>query len=567
MILYHFVLLKKVKQRHKLRVSVTLVQKFEVKKIRINLIVVLVSVAVLALFVIQFFQTAQLYDRKSTQFKAKVVTLLDRVSIRHEKAEDIRKYMNVVNKDFSGQYKEILKKEFQNLLDSQESVMIKDTFIIQNAEIQKYLIIKGKSFDSLSGISAEHRVFARDVKQLRELFNRESGMLPDNDSASVSVQLDQRVMQQIFRKSKYINDMMIQAFRDNVYTEPSERIDIVFLDSIIAHEIKQDELPSDFEFLIVKEDGSPIRYKRPTSNYKVNLDTTKVAHINLFPGNFLDEQLKIYIDFPTEKSFVVKEIFGMLTISLGLVILIIVALSFMFRTIITQKKLSEMRNDFINNMTHEFKTPISTISLACEAMGDKEMMAGDLAHATTFVKMIDDENKRLGVLVERILQTAILDRGELKLKFETINFTELVKDVCEHAVFRLQSVNGELNENMAEENIFIVGDRMHTTNVVSNLIDNAIKYSKENPSILVSLKKEGARTTLSIKDCGIGISKEHISKIFDKLYRIPTGNLHNVKGFGLGLSYVKSIVESNGWNIEVKSKPNEGSEFTLIIID
>jgi two-component system phosphate regulon sensor histidine kinase PhoR len=538
-----------------------------VKKIRINLIVVLVSVAVLALLVIQFFQTAQLYDRKSTQFKAKVVTLLDRVAIRHEKAEDIRKYMNVVNKDFSGQYKEILKKEFQNLLDSQESVMIKDTFIIQNGQIQKYLIIKGKSFDSLSGISAEHRVFARDVKELRELFNRESGMLPDNDSASVSVQLDQRVMQQIFRKSKYISDMMIQAFRDNVYDEPSERIDIVFLDSIIAHEIKQDELPSDFEFLIVKEDGSPIRYKHPTSNYKVNLDTTKVAHINLFPGNFLDEQLNIYIDFPTKKSFVVKEIFGMLTISLGLVILIIVALSFMFRTIITQKKLSEMRNDFINNMTHEFKTPISTISLACEAMGDKEMMGGDWTHSATFVKMIDDENKRLGVLVERILQTAILDRGELKMKFETINLTELVKEVCEHAIFRLQSVNGELNENIADENIFIVGDRMHTTSVVSNLIDNAIKYSKENPSILVSLKKEGARATLSIKDHGIGISKEHISKIFDKLYRIPTGNLHNVKGFGLGLSYVKSIVELNGWNIEVKSKPNEGSEFTLIIID
>jgi len=560
-------LLKKVKHLCKLGDSITLVQKFGVKKIRINLIVVLVSVAVLALLVIQFFQTAQLYDRKSTQFKAKVVTLLDRVSIRHEKAEDIRKYMNVVNKDFSGQYKEILKKEFQNLLDAQESVMIKDTFIIQNAEIQKYLIIKGKSFDSLSGISAEHRVFARDVKQLRELFNRESGMLPENDSASVSVQLDQRVMQQIFRKSKYINDMMIQAFRDNVYGEPSERIDIVFLDSIIAHEIKDDELPNDFEFLIVKEDGSPIRYKHPTTNYKVNLDTTKVAHINLFPGNFLDEQLKLYIDFPTKKSFVVKEIFGMLTISLGLVILIIVALSFMFRTIITQKKLSDMRNDFINNMTHEFKTPISTISLACEAMGDKEMMGGDWTHSATFVKMIDDENKRLGVLVERILQTAILDRGELKMKFETINLTELVKEVCEHAIFRLQSVNGELNENIADENIFIVGDRMHTTSVVSNLIDNAIKYSKENPSILVSLKKEGARATLSIKDHGIGISKEHISKIFDKLYRIPTGNLHNVKGFGLGLSYVKSIVELNGWNIEVKSKPNEGSEFTLIIID
>ena len=537
------------------------------KKIRINLIVVLVSFAVLALLVIQFFQTAQLYDRKSTQFKAKVVTLLDRVAIRHEKAEDIRKYMNAVSKDLSGQYKEILKKEFQNLLDAQESVVIKDTFVIQNGEVHKYLIIKGESFDSLSGIAAEHRVFARDVKQLRELFRRDRGTLPEDDSGSVSVQLDERVMQQVFRKSKYINDMIIQAFRENVYDKPSERIDIVFLDSIIAHEIKHDELPGDYEFLIVNEEGIPVKYTHPTATYKANLDTNKVAHTKLFPGNMLDEQLKLYINFPTKKSFVVKEIFGLLTISLGLVILIIVAISFMFRTIVTQKKLSEMRNDFINNMTHEFKTPISTISLACQAMGDRGMVGEDLTNSAPYVKMIEDENKRLSVLVERILQTAILDRGELNLKFETINFTELVKEVCEHAVFRLQSVSGELIEDIAGESIFIVGDRMHTTSLVTNLIDNAIKYSKEKPLILVTLTKEGARTTLKIKDHGIGISKEHITKIFDKLYRIPTGNVHNVKGFGLGLSYVKSIVELNGWNIEVKSKLNEGSEFTLIIID
>lgn len=537
------------------------------KKIRINLIVVLVSIAVLALLVIQFFQTAQLYDRKSTQFKAKVVTLIERVAIRHEKADDIRKYMHVVNKDFSGQYKEILKKEFQNLLAAQESVSIKDTTIMQNGELQNFLIIQGKSFDSLSGISAEHRVFARDVRQLRQLFNRESGVLPKNDSLSVSVQLDQRVMQQIFRKSKYINDMMLQAFRDNVYDHPSERIDIEFLDSIIAHEVKHDDLPKDYEFVIIDEEGAPIQFKTSPLEYKIHLDTTNVIHTNLFPGNMLDEQLKLYVNFPTRKTFVMKEIVGMLSISLGLVILIMVAISLMFRTIITQKKLGEMKNDFINNMTHEFKTPISTISLACQAMSDEDMMGGDLTHSAPFVKMITDENRRLSVLVERILQSAIIDRGELKLKIENINFTELVKQVCQHARFRLISVDGELQESIPEEQIFVIGDRVHTTNVVSNLIDNAIKYSKDNPRIEVTLKKEGVRVTLSIKDKGIGIAREHITKIFDKLYRVPTGNLHNVKGFGLGLSYVKSIVEMNGWNIEVRSKPNEGSEFTLIIID
>lgn len=537
------------------------------KKIRINLIVVLVSVAVLALLIIQFFQTAQLYDRKSTQFKANAKTFIEKVVIKHEKAEDIRKFMQVVNKDFSGQYKEILKKEFQNLLAAQESVSIKDTTILQNGEQQNFLIIQGKSFDSLSGVSAEHRVLARDVRQLRQIFNKESGVLPKNDSISVAVQLDQRVMHQIFRKSKYVNEMMLQAFRDNVYDQPTDRVDIEFLDSIIRHELKSEDLPQKYQFAIVDERGEPIQYNHPTPNYKFNMDTTKVATTNLFPGNVLDEQLRIYIHFPTKKSFVLKEIIGMLSISLGLVVLIIIAISFMFRTILTQKKLGELKNDFINNMTHEFKTPISTISLACQAMNDKDMMGGDLTHSAPFVKMITDENRRLGVLVERILQSAIIDRGELKLKIETINFTELVKEVCDHAKFRLISVNGQLIENIQEEQIFIVGDRVHTTNVVSNLIDNAIKYSKEVPMINVTLKKEGIRVTLSIEDKGIGIAKEHITKIFDKLYRVPTGNVHNVKGFGLGLSYVKSIVEINGWNIEVRSKPNEGSVFTLIIID
>lgn len=537
------------------------------KKIRINLIVVLVSIAVLALLVIQFFQTAQLYDRKSTQFKAKVTTLLERVVIRHEKAEDIRNYMHVVSKDFSGQYREILKKEFQSLLSAQESVSIKDTTMLQNGEIQKYLIIQGKSFDSLSGISAEHRVLARDVRQLRELFNRESGTFPKNDSMSVSVQLDQRVMQQIFRKSKYISDIMLQAFRDNVYEEPGERIDIGFLDSIIAHEVKRDELPQDYAYTIIDEEGTPIPFKEKGTKYVERMDTSEVIHTNLFPGNMLDEQLHLYLDFPTKKSFVMKEIIGMLLVSLGLVVMIIVAISFMFRTILTQKKLGELKNDFINNMTHEFKTPISTISLACQAMSDREMMGEELERSEPFVKMITEENRRLSVLVERILQSAIIDRGELKLKIESINFTELVAQVCQHARFRMESTGGELVEHIPAEQIFVIGDRVHTTNVVSNLIDNAIKYSKDKPQISVTLRKEGVRVTLSIKDNGIGIAREHITKIFDKLYRVPTGNVHNVKGFGLGLSYVKSIVEMNGWNIEVRSKPNEGSEFTLIIID
>jgi two-component system phosphate regulon sensor histidine kinase PhoR len=297
------------------------------------------------------------------------------------------------------------------------------------------------------------------------------------------------------------------------------------------------------------------------------VDTNKVASTDLFPGNVLDEQLKLHLYFPSRKSFLLREMGGPLLVSVLLIILIVWAITFMFKTILTQKKLGEMKNDFISNMTHEFKTPISTIALACEAMSDPDMIGDGAKTVSPFVKMIEDENKRLGVLVERILQSAVIDRGELQLKKETLDFNQLVSQVCENARFRLISVQGELHENISPEKITIVGDRVHTTNLVSNLIDNAIKYSKERPKVEVTLLQEGARVILKIKDEGIGIAPEHLSKIYDKLYRVPTGNVHNVKGFGLGLSYVKSIVDLQGWDIQVQSKLGEGTQFTLTIID
>lgn len=539
------------------------------KKIRINFIVLLVSLAMIALLVIQLFQTAQLYDRKSNQFKNHVQTVLDRIAIHHEKAEDIRRYLQVVNKDFSGQYKDILKKEFQNLLAAKESISIKDTSIFENGEIKNYLIIQGKSFDSISGLSAEHRVLARDVRHLRQLFNKETGMLQNADSMSLSIQLDQRVMQQIFKKAKFVNEMMVDAFRNNVYDDPSKRIDIEFLDSVIAHEIKLENLPKDYELMITNEKGEVIKFdpkkQRIPSYYRTDLDTTKLSKTTLFPQNMFEETLNLYVRFPAQNSFVFKEMGSMLIVNIGLVLLIVVAFSFMFKTILTQKKLGEMKNDFISNMTHEFKTPISTISLACEALNDKDMVSSNQTESSPFIKMIADENKRLEVLVERILQSAVIDRGELRFNSEKLNLNEILHQICNNAQFRISNINGEIRKHFSHENIYIMGDRVHTTNIISNLIDNAIKYSKDSPQIDVTLKKDNNKIQIAVQDRGIGISKEHISKVFEKLYRVPTGNVHNVKGFGLGLSYVKAIVNLNKWNILVKSKVNEGSTFTLVI--
>jgi two-component system phosphate regulon sensor histidine kinase PhoR len=236
----------------------------------------------------------------------------------------------------------------------------------------------------------------------------------------------------------------------------------------------------------------------------------------------------------------------------------------MFKTILAQEKLSEIKNDFISNMTHEFKTPISTISLACEALNDKDMIPEETSAIKPFVKMIHDENQRLSLLVERILQSAVMDRGNLKFREESVVLNEVIHDVTSHAQFRIHNSGGQIKLHLPDELISIQTDKMHLTNIITNLVDNAIKFSKDIPEIDIYLKHELNKIILTVIDKGIGIKKEHLSKIFDKLYRVPTGNLHNVKGFGLGLSYVKAIAKVYDWNVTVKSKFGEGSEFSIV---
>lgn len=533
------------------------------RPIRINYIAVLVIISMVALLFIQAYQTAQLFDRTSAEFKQRFSTILDRITLQHEKAEDIRRYMGIVNKDFDVTYKDILKEEFKSLLSAKESITIEDTSIFENGKMENYLIIKGETFDSLSGVTAQQRVLARDVRQLRDLFKRKpQGNIPQ-DSIKLAVQLDQRVIQQIFKKARFVNEMMLDAFRNNVYEEPSKRIDVAFLDSVLSTEIQSENLPDEYTFLITSEGGDRIRFENEMGHYSNDLDTNKTFKSKLFPSNSLDEDLYLHVRFPKQNRFLLSEMWAPLTVNLALMMIIVIAMTQMFRTILTQKKLSELKSDFISNMTHEFKTPIATISLACEAMVDLDM--GAKAEPSPYIQIIRDENQRLMVLVERILQNATLERGDLKLNKEQVNLNEVIHDVIQTAQLRVKKKNGEIEIDLPQSFVYIKADRFHLTNLISNLLDNAIKYSKEDPRIAVRLKQEGKLVSLSIEDAGVGIKKEHLNKIFDKLYRIPTGNVHNVKGFGLGLSYVKAIATLHGWNITVRSKYGSGTTFTLEI--
>lgn len=534
------------------------------KKIRLSIASILLTISVLSLIIIQTFQMIQLYERKNIQFRQNLNNCLDKIAFRHEKAEDYKRYMNIINKDFSGQYKDALKQEFKNLMPIQESILIQDTIIEVNGKKENYLVIKGDAFDSISGVRSEQMVLARDVREMRDLFQGKSGHIGHKDSSNLAIQLNQKVLQHIFKKAKFVNEMMIQAFRDNMYETPQRRIDAIFLDSIIRLELQKEDLPQKYEFMITNEFGRVIKFDVIPETYKIKLDSTKCGKITLFPSNILDEDLFIHLYFPNRNVFIVKEMKASFFVTILLVIVIIIALVFMFRTILEQRKLSELKSDFISNMTHEFKTPISTISLACEALGDSDMVDDhSKQNISPFVKMIHQENKRLELLVESILNSAVIDKGEIQHNYTDVDVKELILGLVENAQFRIQTINGKISIQFEGDDYIIIADKMHLTNLIANLLENAIKYSKENPEIKLFLERNTKGLQLSVIDKGIGIKKEHLPKVFDKLYRIPTGNLHNVKGFGLGLSYVKSICEEYGWEINVKSQFGEGTTFTV----
>ena len=216
----------------------------------------------------------------------------------------------------------------------------------------------------------------------------------------------------------------------------------------------------------------------------------------------------------------------------------------------------------MNNLTHELKTPISTIGLASEALKDPDMQR-DSSNFNYYIGLINEENKRLGMLVENVLQASLAESGKMQLFKQTLNVHELIREVSKNVAIQVRKHGGKVQLELEAEDPLVFGDRIHLGNVVFNLVDNAIKYADGDLLLHISSHQATDEVELRFKDNGIGISKEHLGKVFDRLYRVPTGNVHDVKGFGLGLSYVKTVVDRHNGSIRIESEPGDGSTFIL----
>jgi two-component system phosphate regulon sensor histidine kinase PhoR len=326
-----------------------------------------------------------------------------------------------------------------------------------------------------------------------------------------------------------------------------------------------------FEFAIVAGNASSVPelkskgfMKELEKNDSIN-SLTFVYPFQPPPGSDLENLVQdetMFVLVPDVKSVALKQIQWMILGAGFFTLMIIAAFYVTVSALLRQKKMSEIKNDFINNMTHEFKTPLATISLAVDALRNQKVI-DDKAKMNYFSGIIKEENKRMNKHVETILQAALMDRQEVQLNKQPINVHAIIKLVLENYTLQLSEKNGKVELQLNAKNDLIEGDEVHFRNLISNLIDNAVKYSREDLLLKITTHSTSKNMVIRFEDNGIGMSKETVRKIFEKFYRAHTGNLHNVKGFGLGLSYVKTIIDAHHGKIKVESIQGKGSTFTL----
>ncbi len=282
------------------------------------------------------------------------------------------------------------------------------------------------------------------------------------------------------------------------------------------------------------------------------------------PGENLSVNEVLIVLVPNYKDVVLKSISLNIATAILFTIIIIAAFYLTLRTMLRQKKLSEIKNDFINNMTHEFKTPLATISLAVDALKNEKVMSNP-EKMTYFSSIIKEENQRMNRQVETILKAALMEKQEVQLMLRPLHLHEVIENVVDNFALQLEDKKGKAELSLNASNDLIDADEVHLSNLVNNLIDNSIKYSKDNvpPDIRIATSSDDKKIMIRLEDNGIGMGKETVKRIFEKFYRAHTGNIHNVKGFGLGLSYVKTMVEAHGGDIKVESVLGKGSVFNI----
>lgn len=518
---------------------------------KIFIVSVFVAIAIIALIGIQVYSIYEDYLIKQEKFSHQVQTALLNTSKKVNLFTDRSFVVKRINYRSQGV-------TVQNNID-------------KNTEDYRIRLFEELSTDSNGFISSKyiHKEIPYDSFHIKKAIFK--SLLPVSLNSTITPQKKQSVQtvhpELVKGSNEKVNDIFDESISINIYNNFSPKIDTTKLDSILQAELLNSGIKAKYCF----ELKSTLPYisfnkKNISDNFPIiNENNNNIEYsINIFPSNIFVSPTYLTIKIPHQKKYIIREMLTLLIISTFIIIILVSSYVYFLSTILRQKKLSDIKNDFVNNMTHELKTPIATLNLGIQFFSDKSIQKTPEAEERT-LKIMASEVKRLHQLVESILTSATLENSDLKIKFTKENIHQILSESIQNVKLIIEKKGGNISAFLNAENPCAEVDKTHFTNVINNLIDNAIKYCETAPEIVIKTWSDNKGIYLSIKDNGIGISKEHQKKVFEKFYRVPTGNTHNIKGFGLGLFYVKKIVELHKGEINLKSEPGKGSEFVIFI--
>ncbi|WP_134385185.1 sensor histidine kinase [Flavobacterium psychrophilum] len=515
-----------------------------------RIVVILMTLSLLGIVVVQGYLINASFKNKDEQFKYQVKQVIDNVSKKLQEQETYT-FLSTYNKLKDSIGKNPQQSELLKFFYVEKNAVTNETIIYSNSLIAEDYSLPSSFFDKNKD-SAKLKNYIS--KRVTEVYN---GNTINDNNLSSKLLPDEKI-----EKSGRM-DILDKAtfgvyFKDIAATRSiTQRVSNKQLYGLLAYELSGYGIKTPFEFGIYSN-GLATKVKSEKFKY----DKKNTYDIPVFTDNDGVSKYQLLVSFPKKKEFLISDLIGIAILAFLFTAIIIVAYYSGLNQLNKQRHISQIKTDFINNMTHEFKTPIATINLALDAIKNPKVI-DDKEKVFRYLQMIKDENKRMHAQVENVLQISKLEKRELDITKEAYNMNDIIEEAIEHVNLIIEDREGKISINLKAKQTNVLLNDVHFTNVLVNILENAIKYSPEKPIIEVTSENVKNFIIIKIKDQGLGISKASQKKIFDKFYREHTGNIHNVKGHGLGLAYVKRIVGDHHGEVMVESEKGKGSTFII----
>lgn len=529
-------------------------------KNRLGWIIALMSVALIGLIAFQWYWIDTVITGNRDHFERDVMTALSNVTKKLEQQEALF-YVNrqMSNLPSQGQSRGFQPFQFQatpplnqrQVLQGKEKILFEDSLSSTGSFNFSFEVVGAPLRSNQMG-KAFFDVLKSNINNIQFAYPKDA---PETETLNSNLK---EILEKISNKSNMMMGLLEEMMLPKIGL--TNRFDPDQLDSLLHTELKKKSINIPYDYAIINpRSGRLIEISKDYSNERLLQSHFKT---NLFPNDVTNEPNLLVIDFPSQEKYLMSKIWFPLSSSALLILIILICFGYAVFTIVRQKKISVMKTDFMNNMTHEFKTPISTIGLAIEALLDPTIPQ-KISMKMKYLGIIADENKRLESQVADVLQMAQLDKNELKLNLVTVDLHAIIQQAVDKISIQMERKLGHLKLALNASQFKLKGDEAYLLGVLLNLLDNALKYSNDAPNIMIRTQNIRGQLICSIKDHGMGMSKEAQRSIFQKFYRVASGNVHNIKGFGLGLAYVKEIITLHHGSIEVESELKKGTNFIV----